>query len=111
MFVDEAGHLTEPDTLVAVGLLQPKRESQIVLAGDPMQVWSSKFVRFRQSRNFFQLGPVVQSKFAKLYGLGESMLERLCNRRLYSRDQKARKIKFYNYGHQYVHLPIYFLGV
>ena len=43
--------------------------SQIVLAGDPKQ-----------------LGPVLQSRLAKLYGLEQSLLERLAASKLYLRS-------------------------
>lgn len=45
---------------------------QIVLAGDPMQ-----------------LGPVIKSKLAAVYGLSSSLLERLLSRSLYLRDEDA----------------------
>ena len=54
-----------------LGLISSDK-AQIVLAGDPKQ-----------------LGPVLQSKFAKLYGLEESLLERLCKRKLYQRDDNV----------------------
>ncbi len=39
-----------------------------------------------------QLGPVLQSRTAKLYGLEESLLERLCSKcALYRRDPVAFK--------------------
>lgn len=46
--------------------------SQIVLAGDPMQ-----------------LGPVIKSRLAMAYGLNVSMLERLMSRPVYLRDEDA----------------------
>lgn len=46
--------------------------SQIVLAGDPMQ-----------------LGPVIKSRLAMAYGLNVSMLERLMSRPAYLRDEDA----------------------
>jgi hypothetical protein len=46
--------------------------SQIVLAGDPMQ-----------------LGPVIKSRLAMAYGLNVSMLERLMSRPAYLRDENA----------------------
>lgn len=72
-FLDEAGHMTEPETLIPIGLVA-LNEAQIVLAGDPKQ-----------------LGPVLQSNFAKLYGLEVSLLERLCARPLYERDVEKFK--------------------
>ncbi|XP_064093385.1 uncharacterized protein LOC135206091 isoform X2 [Macrobrachium nipponense] len=65
VFVDEAGQLTEPECLVALGLVNSV-SGQIVLAGDPQQ-----------------LGPVILSRLAKTYGLQESLLHRLCNSVLY----------------------------
>ena len=72
-FIDEAGHTTEPEALVSLGLVSAEK-SQIILAGDPKQ-----------------LGPVLQSKFAKLYGLEKSLLERLSERKLYRRDDVTFK--------------------
>lgn len=46
--------------------------SQIILAGDPMQ-----------------LGPVIKSRLALAYGLNVSMLERLMSRPAYLRDEDA----------------------
>ena len=52
-------------------------DGQVVLAGDPRQ-----------------LGPVLQSQPAKDYGLGQSLLERLINSALYTRNEK----KFSDHG-------------
>ncbi|XP_015979789.2 helicase MOV-10 isoform X1 [Rousettus aegyptiacus] len=65
IFIDEAGHCMEPESLVAIaGLLEVKETDnpggQLVLAGDPRQ-----------------LGPVLRSPLAQKHGLGYSMLERL----------------------------------
>ncbi|XP_042220663.1 RNA helicase Mov10l1-like [Homarus americanus] len=65
VLVDEAGQLTEPECLVALGLVN-RESGQLVLAGDPQQ-----------------LGPVVQSSLAKKYGFQRSLLQRLCNSVLY----------------------------
>nr|XP_053653522.1 RNA helicase Mov10l1-like [Cherax quadricarinatus] len=65
VLVDEAGQLTEPECLVALGLVNCS-SGQVVLAGDPEQ-----------------LGPVVQSSLAKRYGLQHSLLQRLCYSVLY----------------------------
>lgn len=60
VFIDESGHATEAHSLVPIaGILSAashKRslKGQLVLAGDPKQ-----------------LGPVVQSNFAKEYGFGK----------------------------------------
>ena len=51
VLVDEAGHMTEPDTLVPLGLVSAL-DGQAVLAGDPRQ-----------------LGPVLQSRYAAAWGL------------------------------------------
>ena len=69
VFVDEAGQATEPECLVPIGLLCGG-DGQIVLAGDPKQ-----------------LGPIVMSPFAKMYGLEHSFLERLMCRLPYKRNE------------------------
>ncbi|CAM4596887.1 unnamed protein product [Leuciscus chuanchicus] len=66
VFVDEAGQATEPETLIPLSLLS-EASGQIVLAGDPKQ-----------------LGPVVKSRLAAVFGLGVSLLERLMGNPLYS---------------------------
>ncbi|CAL8359245.1 unnamed protein product [Lota lota] len=68
-FLDEAGQATEPEALIPMTLVSEK-DGQIVLAGDPCQ-----------------LGPVVKSKLAKVFGLGTSMLERLMANPLYCRAE------------------------
>jgi putative helicase MOV10L1 len=75
-FVDESGQATEPECLVALGLVA-NAGGQTVLAGDPMQ-----------------LGPVLRSKYCVKHGLQESLLERLINRTLYQRDEE----KFSGHG-------------
>ncbi|KAM4872954.1 helicase MOV-10 isoform 1-T2 [Thomomys bottae] len=65
IFIDEAGHCMEPESLVAIaGLMEVKETGnpggQLVLAGDPRQ-----------------LGPVLRSPLTQKYGLGYSLLERL----------------------------------
>ncbi|XP_016078888.1 PREDICTED: putative helicase MOV-10 isoform X1 [Miniopterus natalensis] len=65
VFIDEAGHCMEPESLVAIAGLMEVKESdnpgaQLVLAGDPRQ-----------------LGPVLRSPLAQKHGLGYSLLERL----------------------------------
>jgi len=74
--IDEAGHTTEPESLIPLGLIHADL-GQIVLAGDPKQ-----------------LGPVLQSRLAKLYGLEQSLLERLATSKLYLRDEE----KFRDHG-------------
>ncbi|EEC09142.1 conserved hypothetical protein, partial [Ixodes scapularis] len=58
-FLDEAGQATEPESLVALGLVSLGGGS-LVLGGDPLQ-----------------LGPVIRSRLATRGGLGTSLLERL----------------------------------
>ncbi|KAI7807754.1 putative helicase mov-10-B.1 [Triplophysa rosa] len=60
IFIDEAGQAVEPECVIGIaGLLDPAK-GQLVLAGDPQQ-----------------LGPVLRSPLAQLYGMGQSLLERL----------------------------------
>lgn len=66
LFVDEAGHANEPETLIPASLL--RKDGCLVLAGDP-----------------HQLGPVCISDLARVNGLGLSLLERLCGRSAYQR--------------------------
>ncbi|ESO83649.1 hypothetical protein LOTGIDRAFT_222500 [Lottia gigantea] len=68
-FVDEAGQATEPECLIPLGLVSGA-DGQTVLAGDPKQ-----------------LGPVLMSRYAKLYGLELSFLERLIDRSLYRHSE------------------------
>ncbi|KAJ3091711.1 hypothetical protein HK102_013708 [Quaeritorhiza haematococci] len=68
-FVDECGQATEPELWVGLaGLIDPKGQTQVVLAGDPKQ-----------------LGPILRSPIAKKFGLEKSFLERLCDMPLYRR--------------------------
>uniref|UniRef100_UPI00398EC233 putative helicase MOV-10 isoform X2 n=1 Tax=Pristiophorus japonicus TaxID=55135 RepID=UPI00398EC233 len=69
VFIDEAGHAVEPESIIAIaGLLdamnlESNRDGgQLVLAGDPKQ-----------------LGPVLRSPIAINHGLDLSLLERLMN--------------------------------
>ncbi|QRV83269.1 hypothetical protein RhiJN_11285 [Ceratobasidium sp. AG-Ba] len=66
IFVDEAGHATEPEVMVAV-LQNAGPKTNIIMCGDPMQ-----------------LGPIVQSKECAKLGLGKSFLDRLMKLPLYS---------------------------
>lgn len=66
LFIDEAGHANEPETLIAASLIH--KNGCIVMAGDP-----------------YQLGPVCISDIARVNGLGISLLERLCGRAIYQR--------------------------
>ncbi|XP_048355587.1 RNA helicase Mov10l1-like [Sphaerodactylus townsendi] len=71
VFLDEAGQASEPECLIPLSLIS-EVSGQIVLSGDPMQ-----------------LGPVIKSKLAAVYGLNVSLLERLMSRPLYWRDENA----------------------
>jgi putative helicase MOV10L1 len=68
------GETTEPETMTSIGLMASSSKSQIILAGDPKQ-----------------LGPVLQSTEAKVYGLEVSFLERLASLPLYQRDETRFK--------------------
>ncbi|CAH1736197.1 unnamed protein product [Aphis gossypii] len=69
IFIDEAGQSTEPEILLPLSFLDPYRDGQVVLGGDPKQ-----------------LGPVVMSFLAKDCGLGLSMLSRFINYPSYLRN-------------------------
>lgn len=66
IFIDEAGHATEPESLVSIKTLADAK-TNIVLTGDPKQ-----------------LGPVIQSPIARQLGLQISYLERLMERDAYN---------------------------
>lgn len=68
VIIDEAGQGTEPELLIPLAFLNTKR-GQSVLAGDPNQ-----------------LGPVILSRYAKEFGLGESFLVRLLHTSPYRKD-------------------------
>jgi len=68
VFIDEAGQLTEPQSMIPLCLVN-KDVGQIVLAGDPQQ-----------------LGPVLQSPLASVYGLEQSYLERISKLPVYLSD-------------------------
>lgn len=74
--IDEAGQATEPESMVAIGLVA-RGGGQVILAGDHMQ-----------------LGPVLRSVYSSNCGLQLSMLERLMERQPYQRDEK----KFSDHG-------------
>ena len=60
IFIDEAGHATEPETVIPLsGLLDVnmRNSGQVVLAGDPKQ-----------------LGPIIRSSLAKSCRLGMSFV-------------------------------------
>ncbi|XP_032689386.1 probable RNA helicase armi [Odontomachus brunneus] len=71
ILVDEAGQATEPEIMIPLNFIHSD-QGQVVLAGDPMQ-----------------LGPVIQSKLAARYGLGESFLSRLLHQFPYQRDNEG----------------------
>ncbi|XP_065521266.1 RNA helicase Mov10l1 isoform X4 [Lathamus discolor] len=71
VILDEAGQATEPESLIPVGLIS-EANGQIVLVGDPKQ-----------------LGPVIKSKIALMFGLNVSFLERLTSREIYLRGKDA----------------------
>lgn len=56
IFIDEAGHATEPETVIPLGLFDPnmKHGGQLVLAGDPEQ-----------------LGAMIRSSLGKEHGFGK----------------------------------------
>lgn len=75
IFLDEAGQASEPETMVPLSNLC-SRKTAVVLAGDPMQ-----------------LGPVIYSKDAEIYGLGKSYLERLFEFDFYGKNNQNYVIK------------------
>ena len=68
VLVDEAGQATEPEIMIPLNFIHSDH-GQIVLAGDPLQ-----------------LGPVVQSRIAKNFGLDVSFLSRLLRHFPYQKD-------------------------
>ncbi|XP_068731732.1 putative helicase mov-10-B.1 [Montipora capricornis] len=60
IFIDEAGHATEPECIIPVANLLNPTSGQLVLAGDPKQ-----------------LGPIIRSPISQEHGLETSLLERL----------------------------------
>ncbi|XP_076658153.1 putative RNA helicase armitage isoform X2 [Halictus rubicundus] len=68
VLIDEAGQATEPEIMIPLNFTHSDH-GQVVLAGDPLQ-----------------LGPVVQSRIAKSFGLDESFLVRLLRHFPYQRD-------------------------
>ncbi|XP_048873880.1 putative helicase mov-10-B.1 isoform X2 [Brienomyrus brachyistius] len=74
IFVDEAGHATEPETIISIAGLLQAETGQVVLAGDPKQ-----------------LGPIIRSSLAIKYGLGMSLLERLMSHiQLYKKNSEMQ---------------------
>ncbi|XP_027022292.2 putative helicase mov-10-B.1 [Tachysurus fulvidraco] len=73
IFVDEAGHAVECETIIAIAGLLHAETGMLVLAGDPKQ-----------------LGPILRSPNAIKYGLGLSLLERLMTKNsLYNRTENG----------------------
>lgn len=90
VFLDEAGQASEPETMISISNLC-KRETVVVLAGDPMQ-----------------LGPVIYSRIAESYGLGKSYLERLFECELYSSGDEnyvTKLVKNYRCHPEILYLP------
>uniref|UniRef100_A0A8C2A8Z6 RNA helicase n=1 Tax=Cyprinus carpio TaxID=7962 RepID=A0A8C2A8Z6_CYPCA len=70
IFVDEAGHAIESETIISVAGVLVSYTGQLVLAGDPKQ-----------------LGPILRSPLAINHGLDVSLLERLMTQNdLYKKD-------------------------
>jgi len=65
IFIDEAGHATEPEAMVSIKGMADGR-TNVVLSGDPKQ-----------------LGPVIRSTIARQLGLEMSFIERLMGRDVY----------------------------
>ena len=82
VFIDEAGHSVEPEALgcLALALKQCTSNPPVtVLAGDPKQ-----------------LGPIIRSDIAKLFGFEKSLLERLSELEPYARSEETD-----SFGYQY----------
>ncbi|KAG8681483.1 hypothetical protein FRC09_017455, partial [Ceratobasidium sp. 395] len=75
IFVDEAGHATEPEVMVAV-LQNAGPETNVIVCGDPMQ-----------------LGPIVQSKECAKLGMAKSFLDRLTNMPVYATENQDENPK------------------
>ncbi|KAJ8488175.1 hypothetical protein ONZ45_g14054 [Pleurotus djamor] len=75
IFIDEAGHATEPETMVSIRTLSDKN-TNVVLSGDPKQ-----------------LGPIIRSAIAQEFKLTVSFIERLMdhfpNHRFYAGELEA----------------------
>lgn len=68
IFIDEAGHATEPEAMIAIKTMSDN-DTNVILSGDPKQ-----------------LGPIIRSAVARELGFEESYLERLMGREAY--DEK-----------------------
>ncbi|KAG8690762.1 hypothetical protein FRC08_010427 [Ceratobasidium sp. 394] len=73
IFVDEAGHATEPEIMVAV-LQNAGPDTNVIMCGDPMQ-----------------LGPIVQSKECAKLGMDVSFLDRLMKMPVYSAENQDER--------------------
>ncbi|XP_031249415.1 probable RNA helicase SDE3 [Pistacia vera] len=71
IFLDEAGQASEPESMIPIANLC-RRETVVVLAGDPKQ-----------------LGPVIFSKDAEVFGLGKSYLQRLFECEFYHNEDEG----------------------
>lgn len=71
VLIDEAGQATEPEIMVPLSFIHAEY-GQVVLAGDSLQ-----------------LGPVVQCRIAKHFGLEESFLSRLLHQFPYQKDPEG----------------------
>ncbi|QRV97470.1 RNA helicase [Ceratobasidium sp. AG-Ba] len=71
IFVDEAGHATEPEVMVAV-LQNASPDTNVIICGDPMQ-----------------LGPIVQSKECGKVGMEISFLDRLMKLPVYEHGDQS----------------------
>lgn len=90
IFLDEAGQASEPETLIPLSHLC-RRETVVVLAGDPMQ-----------------LGPVIHSRCAESYGLGKSYLARLFECEFYNTGNEnyvTKLVRNYRCHPEILHLP------
>lgn len=90
IFLDEAGQASEPESMVPISSYC-KKDTVIVLAGDPMQ-----------------LGPVIYSREAETYGLGKSYLERLfeCEPYCHGNENYVTKlVRNYRSHPKILHLP------
>lgn len=90
IFLDEAGQASEPETLIPLSHLC-RRETVVVLAGDPMQ-----------------LGPVIHSRCAESFGLGKSYLVRLFECEFYNTGNEnyvTKLVRNYRCHPEILHLP------
>ncbi|XP_053992701.1 probable RNA helicase armi isoform X1 [Hylaeus volcanicus] len=76
VLVDEAGQATEPEIMIPLNFIHSDY-GQVILAGDALQ-----------------LGPVVQSRIAKHFGLDESFLSRLLQHFPYQKDPNGFETQY-----------------